>query len=447
MTEIDTPRRWRRTDWPRAELGGPGTIGPVAWTASRVGGAFTGGGRVHAIEALGLVPGLVKYYGVFFGYVNSLTGLARFDSELIILRTAWTVGSYYEWFQHVYVSRIAGLTLRDVARVAAGPDAAGWDERQRALLRAVDELVAHRRISDATWAALREFYDDRRLADLCLLTGNYAMLAMVLNSIGVPTEVGGWQSRAVRWLRRGEGIDGVLDRTSLVTGRDDGLPVPPPPVHTLDELADPGTVIDRLGAATHWSPADSERVPLGGFQDTGLLAWTLSRVGGFFTRGGSVAASDALGVDPRIMRHYLPFAAKLVLGSHLSRRDTELATLRITWNSGVKYEWYYHAHLSRLSGVTLAEVERAAAGPSAPGWSAREQVLLTAVDELYSARFLSEETWARLRGHYSERKLAALCVLVGHYDMLAMLFRTFDVQPEPGALQSGPLGWLRKRPA
>ncbi|GAB0105464.1 hypothetical protein JMUB6875_44430 [Nocardia sp. JMUB6875] len=37
-------------------------------------------------------------------------------------------------------------------------------------------------------------------------------------------------------------------------------------------------------------------------------------------------------------------------------------------------------------------------------------------------------------------------MLVGHYDMLAMLFRTFDVQPEPGALRSGPLGWLREHP-
>ncbi|MFC9993880.1 carboxymuconolactone decarboxylase family protein [Nocardia sp. NPDC127526] len=445
MTDIDISRRWRQIDSPRTELGRFATTGPVAWTASRIGGAITGGGRVHAIEAIGLVPGLAKYYGVFFGYVNSLAGLSRFDSELIILRTAWTAGSYYEWFQHVHVSRIAGLTVRDVARVAAGPDADGWDERQRALLTAVDELVAYRCVSDATWAALREFYDDRRMADLCLLTGNYAMLAMLLNSVGAAVEDGGWQSRAMRWLRRGEATAGVLDRMRPDIACDTCPAVPPPPTHGVDDDADQATAIARLSAASHWGVGDSGRVALGGFRDTGLLAWLLSRAGGAITRGGSVAAADALGVDPRMMRHYLPFAAKLVLGSRLPRRDAELATLRIAWNSGVRYEWYYHAHLSRLGGLTLGEVERAAAGPLAPGWPERERALLTAVDELYSARCISDATWTLLRGHYSERELAALCVLVGYYDMLAMLFRSFGVEPEPGALRRGPLARLRSR--
>lgn len=443
MTETRAPSPWRQITEPRVELGRFATTGPLAWTVSRLAGAVTGGGRVHAIDAIGLVPGMAKFYGLYFGYVNSLTSLPRADSELIILRTAWNTGSYYEWFQHVHVSRLAGLSLDEVARVAAGPDAPGWDDKQRAVLSAVDELVTDRLITDPTWAALREFYDNRKLADLCLLTGNYAMLAMLLNTVGAPVEPTAWASRATAWLRRGDNVDAVLDRHAPVLEGSRGLAVPAPPKPPEPTGPDAPNMITRLASAPHWRAGDRGRTIPGALREVGPFTWTLSRIGGYFTRAGKVEAADAIGADPRMMRHYLPFAVKLVLGSHLSRRDTELATLRITWNSGVEYEWYYHAHFSRLSGITTELVERVAQGPSAPGWNERERYLLTAVDELHTDRMISDATWKSLRTFYSERRLAALCLLVGHYDMLAMLFRSFAVTPEPGALRSGPLGLLR----
>ncbi|MFI9504005.1 carboxymuconolactone decarboxylase family protein [Nocardia sp. NPDC052566] len=437
------PHRWRRSGSERATFGRLRDIGPLAWTLSRAGGAITGGRRVHAIEAIGLVPGMLKFYGLYFGYVNSLSRLTRTDSELVILRTAWNCGAYYEWYHHVFVSRLGGLSVEDVARVGAGPSADGWSPRQRAVLTAVDDLTAHRLISDDTWTVLRGHYDHRQLTDLCLLVGNYAMLAMLLNSLGIRAEADAWRTGPLGRLRRGADVGGVL-----IGGAEASSPGGAAVVHarTKPRLPEPNStdgVLSRLRTAPHFAAAGVDRIALGAFRDVGPLTWTLSRLGGFCTGTGRVEAGDAIGMDPRMMRHYLPFALKLVLGSHLSRRDTELATLRITWNSGIRYEWLYHAHFSRISGVDVPTVERVAIGPAAPEWRDRERALLTAVDELHADRFITDGTWARLREHYTDRKLAALCLLVGHYDMIGMLFRSYGVEPEPGIFERGPLRWLR----
>ena len=53
------------------------------------------------------------------------------------------------------------------------------------VLRAVDELDDESRISDATWAALGEHFDDRQRIDLIFTVGTYAMLAMAFNTFGV----------------------------------------------------------------------------------------------------------------------------------------------------------------------------------------------------------------------------------------------------------------------
>jgi alkylhydroperoxidase family enzyme len=110
------------------------------------------------------------------------------DRELVILRTAWRCGSWYEWSQHGVLAPRAGLTAHDVERISEGPTAAGWRPRQRLLLLATDELHDRRVITDRTWEALAAELSERQLIELCLLVGQYEMLAMTLNSLGVEAE-------------------------------------------------------------------------------------------------------------------------------------------------------------------------------------------------------------------------------------------------------------------
>ena len=112
------------------------------------------------------------------------------EREILILRTGWNCRSEYEFAQHRRLALSVGMTLDDLARIQAGPDAVGWDSFEAVLCRAADELHGGAAISDATWAALAGRYDDEQLIQAVLLIGYYHLVSFVLNALGVPLEAG-----------------------------------------------------------------------------------------------------------------------------------------------------------------------------------------------------------------------------------------------------------------
>jgi alkylhydroperoxidase family enzyme len=132
-------------------------------------------------------PGLFRRWLPFGGKL--LAGkIPDRERELLILRTGWHCGSAYEWAQHVRIARTAGLSDDAIGRVRDGPDAPGWDPFDACLLRAADELHADSCVSDATWEALAERYDERQMIELPMLVGHYHLVAFALNSLGVQVE-------------------------------------------------------------------------------------------------------------------------------------------------------------------------------------------------------------------------------------------------------------------
>ena len=65
-----------------------------------------------------------------------------------------------------------------------------------------------------------------------------------------------------------------------------------------------------------------------------------------------------------------------------------------------------------------------------PGWSERQALLLRAADELHADRRIGDELWALLAAQLDEVRLIELCMLVGHYEMLAMTLNSLGVEPE-----------------
>lgn len=100
------------------------------------------------------------------------------ERELLILRTAWRCRAEYVWAHHVGA-------VSDADRVALVDEGAG-----EVLLRAADELVALHRVSDGVWRELAERYSTEQVIEICLLVGQYVMLAGALNSLGVQLEDG-----------------------------------------------------------------------------------------------------------------------------------------------------------------------------------------------------------------------------------------------------------------
>jgi alkylhydroperoxidase family enzyme len=148
----------------------------------------TDGGRPKALNALGTMaryPALARAYHVFSGHVQYATTLSVPQRERLVLRVAAVRRCPYEWTQHVVLAGDAGLDGDEIARVAEGPDAPGWSPLDRAMLRAVDELLGDATITDATWDLLARELDEHQLMDLVFTVGAYEVLAMALKTFGV----------------------------------------------------------------------------------------------------------------------------------------------------------------------------------------------------------------------------------------------------------------------
>ena len=174
---------------PRIAPARPRELRPLARIVAELAGRISGSGPPNIFTTLGRHPRLFRAWLRYSAHLMPFGRLPRRDTELVILRVAWQCRSAYEWQQHVPIALRVGLTLDEVARVAGDP-AAGFTERQRALLAVSDELLAERRLSDATWSAVQASLGDREAIELCLLIGNYQGLASTIGALGIQLEQG-----------------------------------------------------------------------------------------------------------------------------------------------------------------------------------------------------------------------------------------------------------------
>ena len=120
-------------------------------------------------------------------YIRTKSTLSPRVREMLILRIGWRCQSAYEWAAHAPAGRRAGLT-NDQIRMLARSGYEGWSAADTAIVRAADELFDDDAISDATWKALDDQFDEPQLLDVLITTGGYRMVSMVLNTFGVPAE-------------------------------------------------------------------------------------------------------------------------------------------------------------------------------------------------------------------------------------------------------------------
>jgi alkylhydroperoxidase family enzyme len=143
-------------------------------------------GRVFNIfKTLAHHPNLMRRWLVFGNHVLFKSTLPARERELVILRIGYLCQANYEWTQHVQIGLQAGLTTEEIRRIAKGPDAPEWKEQERLLLKATDELRTDAFISDATWAGLQKYYNTQQLMDLVFAVGQYNLVSMALNTLGV----------------------------------------------------------------------------------------------------------------------------------------------------------------------------------------------------------------------------------------------------------------------
>lgn len=146
-------------------------------------------GRVlNIFGTLARHPKLFKRWLVFANHVLEKSTIPPREREILILRIGWLCRSGYEWGQHVRIGKARGLTDEEITRITQGPDAPGWSASDAALLRAVDELRDDAFIRDATWNTLCEHFEEQQLMDIVFTVGQYQLVSMTLNTLGVQLE-------------------------------------------------------------------------------------------------------------------------------------------------------------------------------------------------------------------------------------------------------------------
>jgi alkylhydroperoxidase family enzyme len=177
--------------------------------------------------------------------------------------------------------------------------------------------------------------------------------------------------------------------------------------------------------------AGQPRIPPGDRSQVGIVNHTLARAFGAAAGTGPPNIFTTLARHRRLFRRWLRFAGALMPGGQLPRADSELVILRVAHNCGSEYEWRHHERLGALAGLTADEMALVRQGAEAPGWTTRQALLLRAADELHApARSISDDLWAALSTELDERELIELCMLIGHYEMLAMTLNALRVAPD-----------------
>ena len=173
------------------------------------------------------------------------------------------------------------------------------------------------------------------------------------------------------------------------------------------------------------------RIAPGTRRQIGWVNFVIVKLAGLAVGGSPPNVFSTLARHRGLFRRWLWFAGVLMPGGKLPRSETELVILRVAHNTDCDYEWGHHQRIGRRAGLTEEEIARVRRGASAPGWSERRALLLSATDELHESGRIGEELWSGLCQALDERQLIELCMLVGHYEMLAMTLNSLGVEPDP----------------
>jgi AhpD family alkylhydroperoxidase len=172
----------------RMPQGGRRELGLVNSVIARVAARSIRAPKMHLFTTLGqhrlLFLSFLPYSGVLLNWGK----LPKRDKELVILRVGHLRGSEYELQQHRRLARSRGVDKALQDKIFDGPGAEGLTDRQRTLLKSVDEFVLGRDLSDETFAELSGHLDRRQIIEFCALAGHYDAIAAILATLRVPMD-------------------------------------------------------------------------------------------------------------------------------------------------------------------------------------------------------------------------------------------------------------------
>jgi alkylhydroperoxidase family enzyme len=133
---------------------------------------------------LALVPDFLKMSSeALFALLQPGRKLEPRFRELAILRTAISGDCRFEYSQHVKVARTVGIPDSKLSALKSWTTSEQFDQSERAVMAAADELIGRNLVEDATFAALKRHFTDEQIVELFAVIATYRMHGLLVRAL------------------------------------------------------------------------------------------------------------------------------------------------------------------------------------------------------------------------------------------------------------------------
>jgi len=150
-----------------------------------------GGEVINLHLTLGHAPKIAKARRALSGALRREAVTPRVLRELVIIRTAQIVRSDYELNQHIPMALKAGLTQQQLHEVANWRGSRLFDEKQRAMLAYVEQLLAGGDVDEVTFATLAKHFSPQEIIEISVTATNYYGTGLLTRALRIENETDG----------------------------------------------------------------------------------------------------------------------------------------------------------------------------------------------------------------------------------------------------------------
>ena len=147
------------------------------------------------------------------------------------------------------------------------------------------------------------------------------------------------------------------------------------------------------------------------------------------TRGYVSNILMSLSNSPEGLEAFAAYGEYVRYGTQIPGRVRELCVLGVA--RGNQYAWSHHHPHAIKAGVTQEELDKLETGALADTLSAAEKAAVRYALEFAPGGKVTDETFAELRKHYSDRQITDLTLLTGYFMVLGSTISAFRIQLEP----------------
>ena len=134
---------------------------------------------------------------------------------------------------------------------------------------------------------------------------------------------------------------------------------------------------------------------------------------------------------PEIGNSYQRFAGSILRGENVPAKLRELATLRVGYLAQAEYEFIHHTPLGLRAGLSQKQIDDIGNWPDSPEFDETERTVLRYTDEVARDNAVTDETFAGLKGLFSEHDIVELTLVIGYFVMLCRILVAFQIELEP----------------